>query len=239
MNASEIEDEINNINPVIPPIIVSELSKLSTRKFEYTTYKQGDIIKQLLDSKKIEINEKTRVLDCGCGLFGFYPYFSKCNYIGVDINEYVVPPEGAKFLKRSLNNVSFKKNSFDIILCNDVLSHLSSKDIDKLVKKMKSWLSNSGVLLIKDFVIKDEGAEDLRTFLNTISYCTNFYIQPKIMKDYLKLFREHFKVEESTCDRKLEFREDFHAIYKIYVDLSFAQFIPHCLRTLILECRKK
>jgi len=74
------------------------------------------------------IKSDSKVLDIGCGLGFMHGLLNKknCDYYGIDWEDYKrVPKE--RFKKIDLNQkrkIPFKDNSFDYVLCLDVLEHL-------------------------------------------------------------------------------------------------------------------
>lgn len=91
-----------------------------------------------------ELEGKT-VLDIGCGNNSPFKYFSENFYsVGVDLfKPYLKESKRGKihneYILSDVKKVEFKEKSFDIVLCLDVLEHLTKEDGYELIKKMENW----------------------------------------------------------------------------------------------------
>ena len=91
---------------------------------------------------------------CGGGAIGksfFSGYEKKTNYVGVDKsnNLHKIKKRGyqnAFAYKVLIEDINFKKNSFDIILCHGVLHHI--KNYKKSLHKLINVLRKNGILFI-------------------------------------------------------------------------------------------
>ena len=81
----------------------------------------------------IDCSNKT-ILDVGCAAGGFYSImkelYGPIDYSGIDISEEMIkisktkyPEISENFYTGSASNLSFKDNTFDIVLCNSVQAH--------------------------------------------------------------------------------------------------------------------
>lgn len=167
-------------------------------------------------------------LELGCGtgriLKMMIPMFKSCT--GLDFSEKMIDiarervKNQAKFVLCSVDDLDFKENSFDFIVCNAVFHHLN-KDKRKLVetlKKIKNILKPDGRLLISDFVTY----KLLRLRQNWI-HC--FYLSlASIKKGRLNLineikkepssFRKHLVTEAGMFFTKGEFHSLFGKTFK-------------------------
>ncbi|MHA1632720.1 MAG: class I SAM-dependent methyltransferase [Candidatus Freyarchaeota archaeon] len=101
-----------------------------------------------------------RALDVGCGVGGVCSALAKLSnhMVGVEINEVLLPlaklnvenslheSSSVDFVLASGLNLPFRENSFDLVLCNDVLEHVSDKE--KLIKEIFSVLRKDGHLFL-------------------------------------------------------------------------------------------
>lgn len=78
--------------------------------------------------EKLEYNKNDILLDYGCGLGRFYPYFSeKCYYYGIDISNAMIekckkswPEEKGRFIVSQGEDLPFEDGFFDKVICNGV-----------------------------------------------------------------------------------------------------------------------
>ena len=91
--------------------------------------------------KKYELNKEGSMLDVGCGegrhIFGVMQEFPKMKCVGLDMDndslkkaeegyEYFesISDAGAEFMKGSAYSLPFSDDTFDLIVCSEVLEHL-------------------------------------------------------------------------------------------------------------------
>ena len=113
------------------------------------------IIKEL---KKLEqVNgRKLDILDAGCGTGIYYdpslPYCRK--YTGIDTSREMIKLFQKRLRKQdnvkigSISNIHERTNSFDVILCNSVIHHLSSTELKQFIKECSRVLRPGGLLLL-------------------------------------------------------------------------------------------
>lgn len=98
-------------------------------------------IKRTID-KEIR-NKKVRILDVGCGNKPYYPFFESVatSYTGLDICT------GEKVdIVSSAEKIPFKKNSFDVVVCFQVLEHIENPE--KAISEMHRVLKKGGILML-------------------------------------------------------------------------------------------
>ena len=113
--------------------------------------------------KKYDLNEDGSMLDVGCGegrhIFGVMQEFPKMKCIGLDMdNDSLKKAEegyayfesisdaGAEFMKGSAYSLPFSDNTFDLIVCSEVLEHVPN--FEKVLKECHRILKPGAVLLI-------------------------------------------------------------------------------------------
>lgn len=86
-----------------------------------------------------------KILDLGCGEGVLVDKFREQNYdiIGIDLNY-----ESEFILKRDIINTGFEENSFDVVLCLDVLEHLAFDEQEMALGEIKRILKPDGKLVI-------------------------------------------------------------------------------------------
>lgn len=114
--------------------------------------------------KEFEINylpfiknlKNSKILDVGSGQ-GFFLDFCKehgfSNYSGIDINKDLINvcrKKGHKVVHDDISNFLIKtKDTFDIIVLNDILEHFKKDMAIKLLKMLKEKLNREGLIIIR------------------------------------------------------------------------------------------
>lgn len=117
---------------------------------------------------------RMKVLDIGCGA-GHYLRSLRLridediNYTGVDATEYYVElarkafGDAARFLRGDIYNLQFKDNSFDIVICNNVILHLPPppiKPISELIRVSSKYIVIRTVFGERNYIIKELRSSD-------------------------------------------------------------------------------
>ena len=84
------------------------------------------------------------VLDLGCGRTSFLKFYKPKYAIGVDLFEpYLAQSKSERihdeYILSDVLEVEFEPNSFDAVVCTEVLEHISKKKGHELIEKMKRW----------------------------------------------------------------------------------------------------
>lgn len=107
---------------------------------------------------QLYVKESSVVLDAGCGDEGGFIVRIPMNVqgVGLDIDRKNIKKSAGRarnlqldnllFVVGDLENVPFRKNSFDVIICCDVLEHV--KDSEEAISELASLLKKGGRLLI-------------------------------------------------------------------------------------------
>lgn len=100
---------------------------------------------RLVESFLDERGKSEKILDLGCGEGVLVSKFRNKGYdiIGVDANY-----ESRVVFKRGILATGFDANSFDIILCLDVLEHLDFESQGKALVEIKRILKPGGLLIL-------------------------------------------------------------------------------------------
>lgn len=94
-----------------------------------------------------------KILDAGCGPGAMLPHLKKYgDVIGIDLSD-----EALKYAKKrgvakkgDITNLKFKNETFDLVICMDVLYHVWVKDIDQAIGGFNRVLKKGGILLIRE-----------------------------------------------------------------------------------------
>ena len=103
-------------------------------------------------NKITPFDNRSRLLDCGCGTGGLLERCKQYKAIGMDISEeamkYCKLRGLKKIAKASVGDIPFKNNSFDIITSMDVLYHNRVVNDLKALKEFHNILDNGGFLFL-------------------------------------------------------------------------------------------
>lgn len=107
-----------------------------------------ELIKQIV--KEFCQKKRIKILDLGCGTGSVAECFmNEHKVVGLDsMRESIIyaSKRGIKARKGNIEDMPFKKESFDVVLCLDVLEHI--KNDKKAVKEVYRVLRNGGNLII-------------------------------------------------------------------------------------------
>ena len=141
-------------------------------------------------------SENSSVLDVGCGLgflgWTFASFFSKGNYTGIDISEDLIKDAKkmssnwgkdieSRFLINDCYKMDFQNDSFDIVMCQTLLMHLTKPQqaVDEMVRVLKK----GGTLLCFE---PDNATAEIRESYNSVK---EFSIEEKILIKKVALYR--------------------------------------------------
>jgi ubiquinone/menaquinone biosynthesis C-methylase UbiE len=183
-----------------------------------------DIISNLDEFDKIKNKKDALILDCGCGFGSFYNLTKDLNTIYLDISLNLLKKFNIKTNKicGDILNLPFKDNSFDLILCINVLEHV---DYKKALSKIRRVLKKEGTCIVvvvnKNSIINEElftdwkiyhqplGIEDFEGIEGLyIAYWKTFYfvhpifkiLPTKVLGRFLKFFE---KVDNKLANTKM------------------------------------
>lgn len=164
----------------------------SNTDFSPSSQTRYEIILDLLN--KYAINQNLKILDCGCGVGNLLIKLKKNGYnnlFGSDFSK-----ESVKLSKKNLNRNIFKgdltkisdfeKNTFDIIICSEVLEHI--EDDLLAINNLYKLLNKNGLLIItvpfnsKYWSQHDKFAGHIRRYNNT-------ELENKLFKNKFKIIK--------------------------------------------------
>jgi SAM-dependent methyltransferase len=154
------------------------------------------------------------VLDCGCGFGAFYDLTKDFNTIYLDISLNLLKRFELKERKICGNilHLPFKDNTFDLVLCINVLEHV---DYLKALNEIKRVLKDNGhliaVVVNRDSLIKEEIFNDFKIFHKPLS-----------IEDFNKDFKiDGFKVVYSNSAYFLP------SIFKIFPPIILSKLLKY------------
>ncbi len=119
-----------------------EYHKNLDKNWSYYTYyiKKMGFVKSFLNN----LPKESKILDIGCGEGVLVEEFSKK---GLDIKGIDKNFSSKYVIKQDILNNNLKDNTFDVILCLDVIEHLYLEDQEILLLEIKRLLKNKGRVL--------------------------------------------------------------------------------------------
>jgi SAM-dependent methyltransferase len=101
-----------------------------------------------------------RVLDVGCGAGTNAAHFAGVDYVGIDVNERYLQAARARyrgeFVQTDLTNADLSSlGTFDMILANSFLHHVSDSAVERILAQLSPLLSPDGTVHILDLVLPE------------------------------------------------------------------------------------
>ncbi|MFH1459861.1 MAG: methyltransferase domain-containing protein [Candidatus Omnitrophota bacterium] len=210
------------------------------RKFE-----QADRVHQIVYEMSAKfINKQSQVLDYGCaGGYGseYLSRFTQNKVVGYDINAKVIN-QAALFFKdighlefTTALNLSCK---FDVIVCSQMIEHISRDEGIVLIKKFLNYLKPQGILFlatVNKYITSHNKNKPVFPFHKYEYYPEDLFGILKLQFDNVLLFGQFNEEEIKT---------DFHAklistLSQIEIVRKIARIMPLPLKNMIIGKRKK
>lgn len=180
-----LKTEVENVNIIGGTF--EDANKESDPKYnKYDKESREALLQKLLPRSK-------KILDLGCSIGAWGAFFKKIGFeeiYGVDISEErlkVAKSRGYKTFKSHGSNLPFDKNSFDAVVCLDVLVHtIKKEDRFKTISEAARVLKPGGAFV---FSIANKKFEDTSKKVNfylpaekreTCYYCAPIYLDEAI-----------------------------------------------------------
>lgn len=194
-------------------------------------------------SRFYDLKPGLRILEIGCGDGGNLLPFSElgCYVLGVDMSEVRINDARRFFSERKTSGnficsdifkLTHLQNSFDIILCHDVIEHIYEKNL--FLKHIKSYLKDNGIIFISfpawqmpfgghQQICKSQILSHL-PFIHLLP--TNIYLNLlKVFKEDEHCINELKSIKETKCPIEL-FEKNIREGYKI-LDRTLYFINPH------------
>lgn len=148
--SSEIEQELCGIYRI-------DKEKILTLNDMWWNIKNASMRNEWIIQKIKEIPAGSRILDAGAGNMPYKKYCQHLSYVSQDFGEYDdsacdVGLQNSEWHSKRVNIISdivdipVKDNSFDIILCSEVLEHI--KNPNKVLEEFARIIKKDGILLL-------------------------------------------------------------------------------------------
>lgn len=158
-----------------------------------------------------KINFNVSVLDFGSGPGIMSDFFE--NYIGIDIDESRIKTALKYFPKKFFQKVDlitkfnpylpFQNNTFDIVLFNDCVHHISNYNMNFILLEINRILKNNGIIIIRE----PKRDTTLFTFFITEIFENGNYVRNK--NDYKKIFNSFVPIYEIS---NYEYIRDYYIL---------------------------
>lgn len=144
--------------------------------------------------KEVADYVKGALLDVGCGESPFYPLFlpRTDNYFKTD----TLTSTGSPDLYSEINSLPFKENSFDTILCTQVLEHVY--DPFRAISEMDRLLRSGGIIILGTPLI---------------------YWIHEAPRDYYRYTRYFYEKVAETYDFEILFLKEMGGIFSVLTDI--------------------
>jgi ubiquinone/menaquinone biosynthesis C-methylase UbiE len=159
--------------------------KRNSTAFENQNYLDNDIImKNIKNNNILNYKENLNILEIGCSngwrLNELYNLNSNHNYYGIDPSKDAIMNGSKKydhinFEISTCDNMSFEKNTFDLIMVPFVLMYVDRELLLKSVSEIDRILKNNGILIITDFYSNRQRKNNYKYIENTYIYKQNFF----------------------------------------------------------------
>ncbi|WP_457642103.1 methyltransferase domain-containing protein, partial [Persephonella sp.] len=174
---------------------------MGIKNMEISYYNQNNLWNRELtkqEKERIEIINKLipkdvkTILDAGCGSGTLTNFFDSKKYdiTGIDISDTALEYFKHKKVKGSISNLPFEDNSFDLVICSDVLEHIPEKEFDQSIKELKR-VSKKYILIISPND-EDIEANQIKCWNCKTIFHINWHIRSLNLEKLVDLFREEF-----------------------------------------------
>jgi ubiquinone/menaquinone biosynthesis C-methylase UbiE len=151
------------------PSEIEEIYYKTVRKQEFyneeyaTEWKKDDTPQKMIATMVTKYFKPSKVIDVGCGLGKVVKYLHEAGIdaYGVDYSETFInmaPPDLRKYLSNGdITHLDSKNNSFDLVICMEVLEHLPLRLIDLAIEELKRIGKKCFFVTIPSFGPNDYG----------------------------------------------------------------------------------
>mgnify|MGYP001360540350 CR=1 FL=1 len=159
------------------------------------------------------IKKNSKILDAGCGVGHYLRSILKLSnkefhYYGIDLTPSYIDLAKkikwrvkANFKKMNVEKLSFKKNTFDISICSNVLLHLESPNIalKKLVITTKKFLVIRTLISEKDYITKEviniKNKNNFTSYVNPAEFIYYNSFSKKTINSWIKSAKKNCSIK--------------------------------------------
>lgn len=168
-----------SLSEPMSPLEIEEIYYKIVRTQEFydedysTEWKRDDKPQKTIAKMVINYFKPEKVIDIGCGLGNVVKYLHRggVEANGIDYSQSFInsaPPRLRKYLSvGDITNIDFNDNSFDLVICMEVLEHLPLKLIDIAIDELKRICKGSIFVTIPSFGPNNYGLYGLPLNENT------------------------------------------------------------------------
>jgi len=154
-------------------IVDSSAKRIGLKIFGIPHTEMRNRARLLIRNSKLNLGDKILDAGCGIGLYGFeYALKNKVSVTGVDLSKDKIKNaeelkeslriNNIKFLRGDLTNLDFEDESFDFVICSDVLEHIPNDQ--KAMKEIGRVLKKNGTLLLTFPCDSKRSSQEMKKF---------------------------------------------------------------------------
>lgn len=118
-----------------------------------------------LEKLRKEIGKNNSVLDLGCGRNSPLQYCRHRYSLGVDLSEGYLRESKIKgihseYMMADITKVYFEPGSFDVVLCAQVIEHITEEEVNKLFDKMEKWARHKIIVTTPNGFLSKEAYDE-------------------------------------------------------------------------------
>lgn len=167
-------------------MLKSQYGNIFKYQDSYWWYKGMAAINTMLLKKFLPKNKKLQILDVGCGPGAALLYLSRFgDVMGVDLSDEALKfaRKRGKVRKADISSLPFEDESFDAVVCLDVLYHEWVKDNNKALLEIKRVLKPRGI-----FLLREPAYNWFRSSEDIVDFTKHRFTKKEIEKDLSKSF---------------------------------------------------
>ncbi len=145
--------------------------------------------------------EDSKILEVGSGGLGITPYLKK-NIDGLDV--YFDPPlsDMINRIKGSADKLPFRKNSYDVVICVDVLEHINSQLRQSAIFEMIRVAKKLAIIVVPQGTLSEQQDQELNNYWQKTFHNQNRFLEEHVQNGLPKTEEILVTIDKSL--RKLD-----------------------------------